>query len=1043
MGCEYKKIIAAVLCMGMMSVSGFQIYAEDGSGQDTSAETASPAPSSSTDPDAETPAATSPASTAASETASASAEATSKTEQTDSPEASPSADTTVSEDEDKEKGVAEAEQERYQAWLNNEVDADKTGAVAKKHSFSFYSAGTASIPYWTGSAGNRYFYDSNGTLFGGGNSLKIADLSQWNGDIDWTAIKNNKEIDGVILRCGWSTSGVDSKFAYNVSECNRLGIPYGVYLFSYAETASEASEEADHINSLLDSAGASPSYPVYYDLESWSWTSKTTNVTHSNPTSSGTYDSIVSSFMNRMKTYGYDAQIYCSSSWAKDGGVLHTSVSLPYISWIAAWGNESDTAIGTNYVSNRYTNTSSNTGFTGWQYTSKGSIAGITGYVDTDCFYGWSGTNSSNTSGQSVGRADTEPYIEYQAKCQNTGWIASVTEPNTAGTTGRRLDLYQLKLTLQQNNGSSYISGKTYSGGTWTTYSNATDGSTVGTAGMALQIINFDLHDLPGYTLQYRVHSASIGWQDWVNEGTDAGVSGYSIQAVDFRLVSDSTVSYEDEGLYYSGYTQNGTWQDSVGSYGIAGTVGQSLPLCALKIGFDNINSYTLNGSAYIKGTGWTDYSSITNDTAIGSEDTAKNLQAVKFTLSGVTDRIIQYRVHLSYVGWTAWYSSGETAGSDSSTIEGIEFRIVSVNHYTSVSLSKGSLSMYIDDTQTLSYTAALTDSLRTPADTLTWSSSDSSVVSVDTSGKVTALKTGTAVITLTSSNGKSASCTVNVSKQTPKVTYRVHQEDYGWENAVNDGTQAGITGQNKRVEAINIKITGASNVKINAQIHIQDVGWKSYSDVSYGTELGTTGLSKRAEAVVFNTSGLTGYSLQYRVYVQSFGWMNWTDEGQMAGTTGAGYRIEGIEFRIVKSTAAAAPSISYRTHVQNIGWMSYVNDGELAGTSGKDLRVEALNIHLNNVSKDAYISGDVHIENVGWVHYSSINAAQTLGTTGKGLRIECLNLTLHNCDGYKLQYSVYVQGSGWTDWTDQSNNAGTVGKSKRIEGIKLKIVKN
>ena len=216
-----------------------------------------------------------------------------------------------------------------------------------------------------------------------------------------------------------------------------------------------------------------------------------------------------------------------------------------------------------------------------------------------------------------------------------------------------------------------------------------------------------------------------------------------------------------------------------------------------------------------------------------------------------------------------------------------------------------------------------------------------------------------------------------------------------------------------------------------------------SYSDVSYGTELGTTGLSKRAEAVVFNTSGLTGYSLQYRVYVQSFGWMNWTDEGQMAGTTGAGYRIEGIEFRIVKSTAAAAPSISYRTHVQNIGWMSYVNDGELAGTSGKDLRVEALNIHLNNVSKDAYISGDVHIENVGWVHYSSINAAQTLGTTGKGLRIECLNLTLHNCDGYKLQYSVYVQGSGWTDWTDQSNNAGTVGKSKRIEGIKLKIVKN
>ncbi len=52
----------------------------------------------------------------------------------------------------------------------------------------------------------------------------------------------------------------------------------------------------------------------------------------------------------------------------------------------------------------------------------------------------------------------------------------------------------------------------------------------------------------------------------------------------------------------------------------------------------------------------------------------------------------------------------------------------------------------------------------------LTWTSSDSSVVSVDENGRITGLKEGTATITVTSSNGKTATCSVTVTKDTIPV---------------------------------------------------------------------------------------------------------------------------------------------------------------------------------------------------------------------------------------------------------------------------------
>lgn len=94
----------------------------------------------------------------------------------------------------------------------------------------------------------------------------IIDVSEHNGTFDWDSVKD--KIEGAILRCGYGSDiqkQDDKQWARNVSECERLGVPYGVYLYSYAKTEAAARSEASHVLRLL--AGHSPQLPVYWDIE--------------------------------------------------------------------------------------------------------------------------------------------------------------------------------------------------------------------------------------------------------------------------------------------------------------------------------------------------------------------------------------------------------------------------------------------------------------------------------------------------------------------------------------------------------------------------------------------------------------------------------------------------------------------------------------------------------------------------------------------------------------------------------------------------------
>lgn len=94
-----------------------------------------------------------------------------------------------------------------------------------------------------------------------------------------------------------------------------------------------------------------------------------------------------------------------------------------------------------------------------------------------------------------------------------------------------------------------------------------------------------------GYKLQYRVHSADIGWQSWIDEGNNAGVSGKNIQAIDFRIVKDSTVT-RLPGIYYSQHLSNIGWTNNLTNGNGYGNTSENLE--ALKIGVDNLNNYNL-----------------------------------------------------------------------------------------------------------------------------------------------------------------------------------------------------------------------------------------------------------------------------------------------------------------------------------------------------------------------------------------------------------------------------------------------------------------
>lgn len=181
----------------------------------------------------------------------------------------------------------------------------------------------------------------------------IIDVSEHQGVIDWEKVKPH--IDGAILRCGYGgdyTDQDDEQFRRNADECTRLGIPFGVYLYSYAKSIQAAQYEADHVLRLIKDYELS--YPVYLDLEE-----------------PGTQEGAVERanvFGDIIEAAGYWCGVYANLNWWEN----HLVGLERFTKWVAQY-----------YRVCEYTGASLDI----WQYTSKGNVPGIKGNVDmNECY---------------------------------------------------------------------------------------------------------------------------------------------------------------------------------------------------------------------------------------------------------------------------------------------------------------------------------------------------------------------------------------------------------------------------------------------------------------------------------------------------------------------------------------------------------------------------------------------------------------------------------------------------------------------------------
>ena len=371
----------------------------------------------------------------------------------------------------------------------------------------------------------------------------------------------------------------------------------------------------------------------------------------------------------------------------------------------------------------------------------------------------------------------------------------------------------------------------------------------------------------------------------------------------------------------------------------------------------------------------------------------------------------------------------------------------------TTVTIKKGASS---------SIKATITPNNTTQSKTITWSTSNSSIASVDSTGKVTAKGEGTAVITAKTSNGKTATCTVTVpktetqpvtpSKAVPNVKYVTHVQNEGWQNYVQNGAMAGTSGKSYRLEGIKIKLENNEyGGGISYQTHVQDIGWQNY--VQNDAMSGTSGKSLRLEGIRIKLTGEIAnyYDVYYRVHCQNFGWMDWAKNGESAGSAGYSYRLEAIQICLVKKGGAAPGKtnnpfiqkyITYQTHIQDIGWQGNVKDGQTSGTSGRSLRLEGIKINLENQQYDGNIEYATHVQNIGWQNY--VKNGTMSGTSGKSLRLEAIRIRLTGtmAQKYDVYYRVHCQNFGWMGWAKNGESAGSAGYSYRLEAIQICLVK-
>ena len=634
------------------------------------------------------------------------------------------------------------------------------------------------------------------------------DVSNFQGTIDWNQVKA-AGIEFAILKVGPVYGKPDSTFERNATECERLGIPYGVYYYSYARSVADANKEADRTLAWL--GGHHPSLPVYYDLED--------NYILQDPNfSKDKLAQIAQTFCNRMEAVGFKSGIYANLNWFNN--YLNSPSLSGYDHWVAQYNWRCDYAGSYSF----------------WQYSSSGNVPGVNGRCDMNyCF-----------NGSFLNVDDGKMHIQYEAHVSNIGWMSSKRDGSTAGTTGQSKAVEDLKVSIlnPEEDGSvqidAHVSGIGWQG--WDTPS-ASEGGTTG-QGRAVEAVRLRLTGslAKDYDVYYRVHASNIGWMAWAKDGEEAGTTGFgrSVEAVQIRLVKKGDAAPSSDGanvdyafkkkpmsLTYRAHVSNVGWQGAVSDGATAGTTGRGLALEDLKLSIDSSDysdGSAVQVDAHVSGIGWQGW-----DTPSASEGGAtgqgRAVEAVRLRLTGslAKDYDVYYRVHASNIGWMAWAKDGEEAGTTgmSCSLEAVQIKLV----------KKGASH---PDTTGYSH-------LEIP--TVTYSSQakgawQNSVSAGEVSG----------------TTGKGISITGFLAKTTSFVAgginYQLHLSNVGWTSVKSNGDQLSSATESNAVEAIKVSLSGdlATYFDVWYRVHVDNVGWLGWT--KNGVVAGSTGYGTHVQAV-------------------------------------------------------------------------------------------------------------------------------------------------------------------------------------------------
>ena len=244
--------------------------------------------------------------------------------------------------------------------------------------------------------------------FNGVSKVYGIDVSYYQGNIDWSKVKNSG-VEFVIIRVGYRGYGSagtlveDPRFKTYLDGATKAGLKVGVYFYTQAITTAEAQAEAKFVLDRIK--GYKLQMPVYYDIEAVDYDSGRLD---NAGLSKAQKTALCTAFCDTIIKSGYSAGVYANYTWLNyyiDGAGL----GKKYPIWLA------------HYTSN----TNYDQRMDMWQYSGSGTVSGISAYTDVNVWYAGklplyvsdlisvSNTSTSNTFAWN-GASDATGYEVYQ-----------------------------------------------------------------------------------------------------------------------------------------------------------------------------------------------------------------------------------------------------------------------------------------------------------------------------------------------------------------------------------------------------------------------------------------------------------------------------------------------------------------------------------------------------------------------------------------------------------------------------------------------------